>query len=139
VLSGSHEGDTMRANEATPKDMDEYIAGFPSDVQEILEKIRATIKKAAPEAEETISYQIPTFTLKGKYLIYFAAYKKHIGLYPAPRGVEKFKKELSAYEGGKGTVRFPFDKPIPFGLIRRIVRFRAKENSEREKAKRKRR
>jgi uncharacterized protein YdhG (YjbR/CyaY superfamily) len=135
VFSGFHEGDTMRANEATPKDMDEYIASFPSDVQEILEEIRATIKKAAPDAEETISYQIPTFTLKGKYLIYFAAYKKHIGLYPAPRGVEKFKKELSAYEGGKGTVRFPFDRPIPFGLIRKIVKFRAKENSERAKGK----
>jgi uncharacterized protein YdhG (YjbR/CyaY superfamily) len=85
VFSGFHEGDTMRANEATPKDMDEYIAGFPSDVQEILEEIRATIKKAAPDAEETISYQIPTFTLKGKYLIYFAAYKKHRALSCAKR------------------------------------------------------
>ena len=126
----------MRANQ-TPRNIDEYIAGFPTDVQEILEKIRTTIKKAAPGAEETISYQIPTFTLKGKYLVYFAAYKKHIGLYPAPRGVEKFKKELSLYEGGKGTVRFPLDKPIPFGLIKRIVKFRVKENLERAKAKRK--
>ena len=129
----------MRANQTTPKNMDEYIAGFPSDVQEILEKIRMTIRKAAPGAEETISYQIPTFTLKGQYLIYFAAYKKHIGLYPAPRGVEKFKKELSAYEGGKGTVRFPFDKPIPFGLISRIVKFRIKQNLERAEAKGKKR
>jgi uncharacterized protein YdhG (YjbR/CyaY superfamily) len=118
-----------------PRDIDEYIAGFPSDVQEMLEKIRMTIRKAAPDAEETISYQIPTFTLKGKYLIYFAAFKKHIGLYPAPRGVEKFKKQLSVYEGGKGTVRFPLDKPIPFGLIERIVKFRVKENQERAKAK----
>ena len=129
----------MRANQTTPKNIDEYIAGFPSNVQEILEKIRMTIRKAAPGAEETISYQIPTFTLKGKYLVYFAAYKKHIGLYPAPRGVEKFEKELSAYEGGKGTVRFPFDKPIPFGLISRIVKFRVKQNLERAEAKGKKR
>ena len=114
----------------TPKNIDEYIAGFPTDLQKILEKVRTTIKKAAPDAEETISYQIPTFNLKGRYLIYFAAYKKHIGLYPAPRGVEKFKKELSRYEGGKGTVRFPLDKPIPFSLISRIVKFRIKENQE---------
>ena len=80
----------MRANQTTPKNIDEYIAGFPNNVQEILERIRMTIRKAAPGAEETISYQIPTFTLKGKYLIYFAAYKKHIGLYPVPRGVQKF-------------------------------------------------
>ena len=118
-----------------PKDIDEYIASFPIDVQERLEKIRKTIRKAVPDAEETISYQIPTFTLKGKYLVYFAAFKKHIGLYPAPRGIEKFKKELSVYEGGKGTVRFPLDKPIPFGLIERIVKFRVKENLERAKAK----
>ena len=124
-----------RARQTAPKDIDEYIAGFANDVQEILEKIRMTIRKAAPDAEETISYQIPTFTLKGNYLVYFAAYKKHIGLYPAPRGIEKFKKELSVYEGGKGTVRFPLDKPIPFGLIRRIVKFRIKENLERAKAK----
>jgi uncharacterized protein YdhG (YjbR/CyaY superfamily) len=125
----------MRANQTTPKNIDEYIAGFPNNVQEILERIRMTIRKAAPGAEETISYQIPTFTLKGKYLVYFAAYKKHIGLYPAPRGVQKFDKELSAYEGGKGTVRFPFDKPIPFGLIGRIVKFRVKKNLERAEAK----
>ena len=125
----------MRTNQTAPKDIDEYIAGFANDVQEILEKIRMTIRKAAPDAEETMSYQIPTFTLKGNYLVYFAAYKKHIGLYPAPRGIEKFKKELSVYEGGKGTVRFPLDKPIPFGLIRRIVMFRVQENLERAKAK----
>jgi uncharacterized protein YdhG (YjbR/CyaY superfamily) len=88
-------------------------------------------------AEEKISYQIPTFTLQGKYFVYFAAYKKHIGLYPAPRGSEQFKKELAAYAGGKGTVQFPFDKPIPFELIRRIVKFRAKENLKRAKGKKK--
>jgi uncharacterized protein YdhG (YjbR/CyaY superfamily) len=125
----------MRTKQPTPKNIDEYIAGFPNDVQEILEKIRMTIRKAAPRAQEKISYQIPTFTLDGAYLIYFAAYKKHIGLYPAPRGSEEFKAELSAYEGGKGTVRFPLDKPIPFGLISRIVKFRIKENLERAKAK----
>src|SRR3989442_1617369 len=114
----------MRTNQTTAKDIDEYIAGFPNDVQEILEKIRRTNRKTAPDAEETISYQIPTLTLKGKYLVYFAAYKKHIGLYPAPRGIEKFKKELSVYAGGKGTVRFPLDKPMPFDLIERIVKFR---------------
>ena len=135
--SGSlpYEGRNMQTNQ-TPKDMDAYIAGFPDYVQEVLQKIRVTIRKAAPNAEETISYKMPTFTLKGKYLIYFAAYKKHIGLYPAPRGIERFKKELSLYEGGKGTVRFPLDKPIPFSLIKRIVKFRVKESLERAKAKR---
>ena len=127
----------MRSNPTAPKNIDQYIAGFPNSVQEILEQVRMTIRQAAPDAGETISYQIPTFTLKGKYLIYFAACKKHIGLYPAPRGVEKFKKELALYEGGKGTVRFPLNKPIPFGLIKRIVKFRVKENLERAKAKRK--
>jgi len=126
----------MRANQRAPRNIDEYIAGFPKDVQKILEKIRRTIRKAAPDAEETISYQMPTFTLRGN-LVYFAAYKKHIGLYPAPRGIEQFKKELSAYEGSKGTVRFPLDEPIPFELISRIVKFRAKDNLERAAAKRK--
>ena len=109
-----------------PKDIDEYIAGFPKDVQEILKKIRMTIKKAAPGAQEAIKYQIPAFTLNSRR-IYFAAYKKHIGLYPAPRGNEKFKKELSRYKGGKGTVRFPLDEPLPFALITRIVKFRMKK------------
>ena len=125
----------MRSNPTAPKNIDEYIAGFPNNVREILEQIRMTIREAAPDAEETTSYHIPTFSLKGKYLVYFAAYKKHIGLYPAPRGNEKFKKELSAYEGGKGTVRFPLDKPIPLDLITRIVKFRVKENLERAKLK----
>jgi len=123
----------VRTNQAAPKNIDEYIAGFPDDVQEILEKIKMTIREAAPDAEEKISYQMPTFTLKGN-LVHFAAYKKHIGLYPAPRGIEKFKKELSAYEGAKGSVRFPLDKPIPFGLISRIVKFRVKDNLESAKA-----
>lgn len=126
----------MRANGTSFQNMDEYIAGFPEDVQVILNKIRETIKKAAPQAEEKISYQMPTFFLNGN-LVHFAAFKNHIGFYPVPSGIEKFKKELSAYEGGKGSVQFPLDQPIPYGLIARIVKFRAKENLKRAKAKRK--
>ncbi len=124
----------MTANKTGPKDIDEYIAGFPKEIQEILEKIRTTIRKAAPDAEEAIKYQIPTFTLKGN-LVHFAAFKKHIGFYPAPGGIEKFKDELSAYEGAKGSVRFPLDKPIPYDLISDIVMFRVKDNLERAEAK----
>ncbi len=124
----------MRTNPTAPKTIDEYIAGFPNDVQEILEKIRTTIRKAAPDAEETIKYQMPTFTLKGN-LVHFAAFKKHIGFYPTPTGTEKFQKELSVYQGAKGSVRFPLDKPIPFDLISKIVKFRVKENLDRAKAK----
>jgi uncharacterized protein YdhG (YjbR/CyaY superfamily) len=124
----------MRTGQTAPKTIAEYIAAFPDDVQEILEKIRMTIRQAAPEAEETISYQMPTFTLKGN-LVHFAAYKKHIGFYPTPTGIEKFKKELSFYEGAKGSVQFPLDKPIPYELISKIVKFRAKENLERAAAK----
>ena len=113
-----------------PIDIDEYIASFPKDTQKILEQIRATIKKATPGVEETISYAIPTFKLKGRYLVYMAGYKNHIGLYPAPRGNEAFRKELSVYKGGKGTVQFPLDKPMPLNLITRIVKFRIKENLE---------
>jgi len=118
----------MKANQTAPKSIDEYIAGFPNDVQAILEKIRLTIRKAAPEAEETISYKMPTFNLNGHYLVYFAAYKKHIGFYPVPTGNEEFQKELSVYQSGKGTLQFPLDKPIPFSLISKIVKFRMKEN-----------
>ena len=121
----------MKTNQTAPKTIDEYIAAFPNDVQDILEKIRMTIRKAAPEAEETISYQMPTFTLNGHYLVYFAAFKKHIGFYPAPIGNAEFEQELSVYGAGKGTVKFPLDQPIPFDLISKIVKFRAKENLER--------
>jgi uncharacterized protein YdhG (YjbR/CyaY superfamily) len=124
----------MRANQAAPKDIDEYIEGFPDDVREILEKIRMTIRKAAPDAEEAIKYQIPTFTLKGN-LVHFAAFKNHIGFYPTPTGIEAFKDELSVYESGKGSVKLPLDKPIPFDLIRRVVELRVKENLERAAAK----
>jgi uncharacterized protein YdhG (YjbR/CyaY superfamily) len=125
----------VRINQATPKTIDEYIASFPKDVQTILEKIRRTIRKAAPDAEEKISYKMPTFTLKGDYLIYFAGYKKHVGLYPAPIGNAEFREMLSAYASGKGTVKFPFDKPVPFDLIRKIVKFRVKRVLERAAAK----
>src|SRR4030095_4025676 len=120
-----------------PHNIDEYIAGFPEDVQQRLKKIRAAIKKAAPKAQEKISYQIPAFILDGKYLIYFAGFKNHISVYPAPRGSEEFKEELSAYGGGKGTIQFPLDKPVPYGLISRIVKFRIKDNLEKAKAKKK--
>jgi uncharacterized protein YdhG (YjbR/CyaY superfamily) len=119
----------------TPQTIDEYIAGFSDEVQEILEKIRATIRAAAPDAEETISYQMPTFRLHGRYLVYFAAHKKHIGLYPTPNGIEEFKEALAPYEGGKGTIKFPLDKPIPFDLITKIVKFRAAENLAKAEAK----
>jgi uncharacterized protein YdhG (YjbR/CyaY superfamily) len=125
----------MKTKRTAPRNIDDYIAGFPRDIQAILEKIRMTIRKAAPAAEETISYQIPSFTLKGSYLIYFAAFRKHIGLYPAPRGNQEFKEALSLYQTGKGTMRFPLDKPIPFNLISKIVKFRVKENSARAAAK----
>lgn len=116
-----------------PKDIDEYIAAFPKDVQKILGTIRATIRKAAPEAKEKIAYRIPTFTLEGN-LVHFAAFKTHVGFYPTPTGIEKFKTELSSYKGAKGSVRFPFDKSIPLGLIGEIVRFRVSENLERAQA-----
>jgi len=117
----------MRLTSPTPRTIDEYIAEFPADVQKILQKIRATIRKAAPGAAEAISYQIPTFKLDGKNMIHFAAFKTHIGLYPAPRGVAEFEDELADYRRGKGTVQFPLDKPIPYGLITRIVRCRSKK------------
>jgi uncharacterized protein YdhG (YjbR/CyaY superfamily) len=123
---------------SSPKDIDDYIAGFPPDVQKILRKIRATIRKAAPKAEEAIKYQIPTFVQNGN-LIHFAAYKNHIGLYPAPRGVAEFKDELAAYEGGKGTLRFPLDEPIPYDLISRIVKFRVMKDRQNAKVERKKR
>jgi uncharacterized protein YdhG (YjbR/CyaY superfamily) len=125
----------MRTKHPPPKNIDEYIAGFPNDVQEILKKIRLTIRKAVPQAEEKISYQIPTFTLNGRYLIYFAAFKKHVGIYPVPIENVEFKEALSAYASGKATAKFPFDKPIPFGLITKIVKFMAKENLARGEAK----
>ena len=107
--------------------IDEYISNFPEHVQAILKNLRKVISEAAPEAEETISYQIPTFRLNGN-LVHFAAFKNHIGFYPAPSGIEKFKEELSAYEFAKDSVKFPLNKPIPYKLIKDIVKFRVKEN-----------
>jgi uncharacterized protein YdhG (YjbR/CyaY superfamily) len=124
----------MKIRQTTPKDIDKFIAGFPKDVKMILEKLRATIRKAAPDAEETINYGIPTFTLNGN-LVHFSAFKNHIGFYPTPSGIEKFKNELSAYEMAKGSVKFPLDKQIPFDLISKIVKFRVKENLEKSTAK----
>lgn len=122
-------------NTHKPGNIDEYIAGFPEDVQQILQQVRATIKKAAPDAEETISYAIPTFRLKKTNLVHFAAFKNHIGFYPAPTGMEAFKEELAIYKAGKGSVQFPLGKSMPLHLITSIVEFRMKENPERTKAK----
>ena len=112
-----------------PSNIDEYIDTFPLDVQKILNMLRATIQKAAPDATEKISYAMPTFYLNGN-LVHFAAYKNHIGFYPAPSGIEAFEKELSVFKTSKGAVQFPINKPLPFALITKIVRYRVKENSE---------
>jgi uncharacterized protein YdhG (YjbR/CyaY superfamily) len=119
-----------------PNSIDGYIAAFPMETQEILQQIRETIKKAAPQAEETISYAIPTFTFKGN-LVHFAAFKNHIGLYPTPQGIEAFKKELSVYKQGKGSIRFPLDKPMPLELISKIVKFRVTRNLRKAEEKKK--
>ena len=118
----------MRSSKQNFQTIDEYIKTFPKDIQKILEAVRKTIKKSAPDAEETISYQIPTFKLNGN-LVHFAAFKNHIGFYPTPSGQKAFQKELSVYKSGKGSVQFPIGKPIPFTLIKRIVKHRVKENS----------
>jgi uncharacterized protein YdhG (YjbR/CyaY superfamily) len=124
----------MEKSKAGFTTIDEYIAAFPEDVRKKLEQMRATIRAAAPDAQERISYQMPTFYLKGN-LVHFAAHQKHIGLYPAPGGIEAFRKELSAYEGSKGAIRFPMDKPLPLSLIRKIVKFRVAENLEKAEEK----
>jgi uncharacterized protein YdhG (YjbR/CyaY superfamily) len=116
-----------------PENIDEYIDGFPSNVQKILQKIRKTIQKAAPQAQEVISYQMPAFKLK-RVFVYFAGYQNHLSLYPAPRGVAEFQEELAQYEGGKGTVQFPLGQPVNFDLIARIVKYRMKENAGLENA-----
>jgi uncharacterized protein YdhG (YjbR/CyaY superfamily) len=112
--------------------IDDYIASFPHETKLILEQLRLTIRKAAPDAKETINYGIPTFTLKGN-LVHFAAFKNHVGFYPTPSGIEAFKKELSVYEGAKGSVKFPISELLPFDLIRKIVEFRVKEGLEKAK------
>ncbi len=112
---------------SAPGNIAEYIAAFSPRIQSILEKIRSTISKAAPAAAEGISYKVPAFTLKGN-LIYFAAFKKHIGLYPPVKGDERLRKEMAAYRGEKGNLRFLLDEPIPYALISRIVKFRIEEH-----------
>jgi len=129
---------TMATTRPTPKNIDEYIAAFPLDVQVILQTIRRTISTAAPEARETISYRIPTFTLHGP-LVYFAAFRHHIGLYPPVRGDARLERALSPYAGEKGNLRFPLDQPIPYKLIGRIVKLRVKQNTAKASAKKARR
>ena len=124
----------MKATEIKFKDIDDYIKYFPKDVQLLLEQMRKTISKVAPAATETISYQMPAFVLNGN-LVYFAGYKNHIGFYPGSAGIAAFKKELSVYKSAKGSVQFPIDKPLPLGIITRIVQFRVKANMEKAKAK----
>ena len=126
----------MAVQRSAAKNIDEYLAEFPPETQAILQKVRATIREAAPEAQETINYAIPTFTLKGN-LVHFAGFKSHIGFYPTPTGIEKFKAELTGYESAKGSVKFPLDQPIPYELIREIVKFRVQENLEKAEGKRK--
>lgn len=115
---------------AKPASVTVYIAGFPSGAKKMLQQIRALIRDSVPDAEESISYDIPCYKLKGKPVIYFAGFKNHVSVYPAPRGVSPFKEELAAYKGGKGTVQFPLNKPLPLELIRRIVAFRLKETEK---------
>jgi uncharacterized protein YdhG (YjbR/CyaY superfamily) len=124
----------METNINTPKDIDDYIANFPNDVQVTLEKLRATIRKAAPEAIEAISYQMPTFKLHGN-LVYFAAYKNHIGFYPTSTGIIAFKNDLKGFKTSKGAIQFPIDKPLPFDIITKIVKYRVAENKERAETK----
>ena len=119
----------MKSDTASPKAIDGYISGFPKEVQNILQKIRGIVKDAAPDAEEAIKYQIPTFVLNGN-LVHFAAFAKHIGFYPTPSGIEHFKDALSTYSSAKGSVQFPLGSPIPYSLIKKIVKFRVKENRD---------
>lgn len=126
----------MDRDKEPPNAIDAYIARFPPDIQEKLERIRQTIRAAAPEAEETISYQIPTF--RGyQNLVHFAAYQNHIGFYPTSSGIEKFKSELAGYKLSKGTVQFPLDQPIPYDLIRRMTEYRVAEDRARAETRRK--
>ena len=117
----------MKSQKSNFKTINEYIKIFPKDIQKILEMVRQTIKKAAPEAEEAISYQMPTFKLNVN-LVHFAAFKNHIGFYPTPSGTKEFKKEISVFRSGKGSIQFPIDKPMPLSLIKKIVKYRVKES-----------
>jgi uncharacterized protein YdhG (YjbR/CyaY superfamily) len=123
----------VASRRSAPRDIDAYVATFSPDVQAILRRIRATIREAAPNAQETISYQMPAFTSHG-VLVYFAAFKKHIGLYPPVRGDAALEKAVAPFAGEKGNLRFPLDRPIPYGLIRRIVKLRLRQNAARKAA-----
>jgi len=127
----------MSTDQSAPTTIDAYIGAFPPEVQALLQEIRQVIHETIPGLGETISYGMPTFTLNRKYLVYIAAHKKHIGLYPAPTGVEEFQDAVALYGGGKGTLKFPLDKPMPFDLIRRVVQFRATAQAEKAAAKQK--
>ena len=120
-------------NTNKPESIDDYIASFPEEIQKLLIEVRSTIRKAAPAAKEIISYQMPAFRQNG-VLVYFAAFKKHIGFFPTTSGIAAFKEELSVYKGAKGSVQFPFEKPMPLDLISRIVKFRIAENEAKAKA-----
>ena len=120
----------MTTKKSAPASMDDYIATFPEEVQKTLKKVRATIKAAAPQAEETISYEIPTFKLNGKYLIYFAGWKNHLSIYPIPTGDAAFRKAVEPYVSGKGTLKFALDKPIPYALITQMVKLQIADNLE---------
>jgi uncharacterized protein YdhG (YjbR/CyaY superfamily) len=122
------------AMNTTVKNVDEYITGFPEETQVLLTQMRTTIQKAAPGAEEVISYGMPAYKYHG-VLVYFAAFKNHIGFYATPTGHSAFKKELSVYKEGKGSVQFPLDKPLPISLVTKIIKFRVNQNLEKEKAK----
>jgi len=124
----------MKQPQSVPVTIDEYIASFPPNVRSILKQIRATLRKAAPEAKEAIKYRLPTLVLNGN-LVHFGAFKNHIGFYATPTGNEKFRRELSVYKGAKGSVQFPLTEPMPFDLISKIVQFRVQENMARASAK----
>ncbi len=124
----------MDSKKAGYESIDAYVASFPDDIQSILQALRESIKSAAPDAQEKISYQMPTFALKGN-LVHFAAYRNHIGFYPAPSGIEAFKDELASYKSSKGAVQFPINEPLPLELINRIVEFRVAENLQRAEMK----
>ena len=138
MATQGNRGRRMKTTKGSPRDIDEYIGGLPRDVQKTLKQIRATIKETAPEAEEAIKYRIPTFVLN-ENLVHFAAFRNHIGFYPTPSAIEAFREELSSYKSAKGSVQFPFDKPMPLSLIRRIVKTRVKDVRAKSKAERQRR
>jgi uncharacterized protein YdhG (YjbR/CyaY superfamily) len=122
----------MAMNQAIPKNIDDYVDRFPKHVRQLLQKMRRTIQAAAPQAKETISYRMPAFTLD-RILVYFAAHRSHVGFYPGAGAIAAFRKQLSAYKGAKGSVQFPFAEPLPLALVRRIVKFRVKQNLSKQK------